>query len=218
MAQSSDQLINLILSDGCLLVLGELPDTLHHSNEVEVVSDAHGQVSVVVKPLIPGDFAIIVTLCSFKSSQKVFEDLLLALLSIDKVLVMANIINIANVLDTKNARVVSVHVLKGLFDHIQTTFRKWFTKSAEEFLVSNIAITINVVEFHKSLNVNFLWENTICCKCFSKLSNIKLLVAIIVHTSKECSQCSNANTTFLLDFHFELGVQSLNLDVQTNAV
>ena len=66
----SDEMLHGGLGSGGIFILWHLPDGLHHSHEVLLAWRVHGEISVVVVPLLPSDNTIIIT----SSSIEVIEE------------------------------------------------------------------------------------------------------------------------------------------------
>jgi len=109
-----------LLGDTRVLLFGDLPGGLHHADEVLVRWGAHGQVGVVVLPLLLGDLTVVVTAGAIEVVKEVHEDLLTGLAALKELGVHANVIDGANVSDVDDTRAVSVHHGEGLVDHGQS--------------------------------------------------------------------------------------------------
>ena len=92
-------MFNLGSSNSCTFVFNNTPNGFHHSNEVEIVSDAHRQVSVVVNPFVVRDSSISIASNSFERVKEGTQDFFSGHLSIEEVLVLSNVINVCNVLN-----------------------------------------------------------------------------------------------------------------------
>jgi hypothetical protein len=121
-AQCLDQIGNLVLRNGGRLVLADVPDGLHHAHEVEVFGDAHGEVSVVVDPLLLGDLAVRVALGTIKAVKEILKYLLASLGPIANILVAADVEDGIDVTDADDARAVLVHDSKRSANHIAAPF------------------------------------------------------------------------------------------------
>ena len=168
-AENLDEVGNLILRNGCGLVLADGPDRLHHAHEVQVVGNAHAEVGVVIHPLGLGHLAVLITLDAFKAVKEVFQNLLAGLLAVNEVLVAAHIEDLIDVLDANYATVVLVHQGKGLFDHELPAVSEGLAQSTHELVERDVTIVVNVIELHEGLDFNNFWENAEGVKSLSEL-------------------------------------------------
>jgi len=122
MAESFNEVSDLVLCNGCRFIFHNAPHRFHHLHEVCLVSDTHAQVSIVVAPLSLGNLAILVTLDALKAVKEIFKHLLTCLLAIDEVLIATNIKDYVDILDAYQARSVLVHECKGFVDNILSPF------------------------------------------------------------------------------------------------
>ena len=109
MSHRVGQHLNLLLGNLRILILNHLPHGLHHSNKVTLIRQAHRQVSVVVKPLVPSDLAIIVALHAVETVKELLDDLLTSQASLNKVRILRHIIDGIDILNGDLSTSILVH-------------------------------------------------------------------------------------------------------------
>ena len=106
-----------LLGHGRVLLLRYLPGGLHHADEVLVRGCAHGQVGVVVVPLLSGNLSIVVSACAIKVVEEIVEDLLASLAALKELGVHADIVDLADIRDVNDTRAVAIHHRESLVNH-----------------------------------------------------------------------------------------------------
>ena len=120
-----------LLSDSGVLLLRDLPSRLHHANEVLVAGCAHGQVGVVVNPLLLGHNAVVVALGTIEVVKEVLKDLLTGLAAFEELGVHADVVDATNVVDVELATTVLVHHGERLVDHSLATWGQLVSKAIQ---------------------------------------------------------------------------------------
>ena len=212
------QVLDLLSTNAGGLILTDLPHGFHHLDEVFFRWCRHGEISVVVSPFLLSDLSIVVSAHTIKAVKELTEDLLSGLPSINEVLVVGHVINCVDVLDRDSAIVAAIDKVKGLVDHGLTASSEWVSQATDELLVGDVAISINIVVFHKGLNLDHFGEEAVPGKSLSELALVQLLVAVIVHATEENTERADTDTTTLLDLHLELVVDTAHFNVKANTV
>jgi len=210
--------LNLLLAHRRSFVLTYLPNWFHHSHEVLVWGKRHGKVSVVIVPFLFWDSTIVVAAHAVKSIEELREDLISCLFSFNEVLVLGNVIDCVNVWDLKSTAAVAVNRRESLVNHVFSALRKGVSKSSDELLVANVAITINIVILHEPLDFHNFREEAESWKSLSELFLVQLPVSVVVHLAENDSKRANTDSSTLLDLHFELIVDSGHFDIKANPV
>lgn len=96
---SLGQVLDLLLVHRGGLVLADLPHGLHHLDEVLVRRKRHGQVRVVVGPLLHRHDTVVVSLHAIETVQEFAQNFLSCLCAIDEVLVLRHVVDCVNVFD-----------------------------------------------------------------------------------------------------------------------
>ena len=211
-------MLDLLLRHSARLILADLPNRLHHANEVLIRGKRHREIRVVVVPLLPRDSAIVVATHAVEAIEELSKDLLSRLLSINEVLVLRHIVDCIDVSDRDRTTVVPVDELEGLVDHGLAALREGVSQSANELLISDVAITVHIVVLHKGLDLDNLREETVGGERLGELRLIQLPVPIVVHASEDDAKGADADATALLDLHLELVVDPANLNVESHSV
>ena len=110
-------MLNRLLGDCRVLLLRDLPGRLHHAYEVLIRGRAHGEVSVIVVPLLPGDYTVVVATGAIKVVEEVLKDLVTSLAALEELGVHADVVDAGDVADSQLAATVSVHHLESFVDH-----------------------------------------------------------------------------------------------------
>lgn len=150
---------------------------------------------------------------AFKATKEISKNLFLCFISLNKVFVLTDIIDVTNIAHVDLSRVVFVHLGECFMNDLLSALCEWFSKSSDEFFISNIAISIDIVELHKSLDFDLLGEEVECSQRISELTDIQLPVAVEIHGFEDASKRTDSNTSSLLDLHFKISIDSLNFDV-----
>jgi len=149
-----------ILEHRVLLVLTDAPSLLHHYDEVVVRGGAHSKVRVVLEPLIVGDFAVVVASEAVKGVKEFGKYLIRGVSTFFETLVLGDVVNGCDVTSSDKTRTIFVHQRKRSFDHLTLPASEFLSKSTQELLVANVAVLVDIVVRHKSLQVDFLGEKT----------------------------------------------------------
>ena len=108
-AEGLGQVLELLFGNLAVVVFGDAPHAFHHLHEVEVRRHRHWQVGVVVAPLSATDLAVPISFDSFKSLEEVFENLFSGKFSLNKVLILRDIIDGVDVCNGDLPRLILVH-------------------------------------------------------------------------------------------------------------
>ena len=138
--------------------------------------------------------------------------------SINEVLVLRNIINCVDILDADSTVPASVDEGEGLVDHVLSALGEGVSQPADELLVRDVAIAVDIVVLHERLDLDNLGEETVGCKSLRELGLVQLLVAVVIHAAENDTKRADTNATSLLDLHLELVVDAANFDVKADAV
>jgi hypothetical protein len=155
------QVLNSLFDKRSFLVFGDLPGLLHHADEVLVAGGAHGELCVVLLPLVPGDDAVVVAPAAVELVEEVGEDLLFALAALDELGVAGHVVDPSDLSNMNSSRIVFIESLECFFDHCQSSLSEWLLQSTNEFFVSYTSVSINIIISHQSLQFDFLWEQSI---------------------------------------------------------
>jgi len=102
----SEQVLHGLLHKRSFLVFGDLPGLLHHADEVLVAGGAHGELCVVLLPLVPGDDAVVVAPAAVELVEEVGEDLFLGLAALHELRVARHVVDPSDFLDLDRSRIV----------------------------------------------------------------------------------------------------------------
>jgi len=106
-----------LLGDLGVLLLGHLPDGLHHADEVLIGGGAHGEVGVVGNELLVSDDAVVVTSSSVEVVQEVGENLVSGLAALEELRVHGHVVDAADVVDFELTGAVLVEHSESLLNH-----------------------------------------------------------------------------------------------------
>ena len=151
-------MLDLLSTHSGSLILADLPDALHHTYEVFVTGQAHGEIRVVVTPFLSADRAVIVSTHAVKTVKELFKNFLTRLGAINEVLVLGDVVKNIDISNGDLVGVVTVDQCESLVDHILPALAKGITKATNELLVRDVAITIDIVELHQCLDLDDLRE------------------------------------------------------------
>mmetsp|Transcript_20665 Transcript_20665/g.27882 ORF Transcript_20665/g.27882 Transcript_20665/m.27882 type:complete len:217 (-) Transcript_20665:25-675(-) len=211
-------MLDLLGGDSGSLIFADLPDGLHHADEVLVAGQAHRQIGVVVVPLLSTDRAVVVAAHAVEPVQEFLQDLIAGLLSVDEVLVLRNVVDCVDISDGDSVGAVTIDEGEGLVNHGLSALGERVSEAADELLVSDVAVAIHIVVLHQSLNLNHLREKPVGGESLSELAQVELLVAVVVHAAEDDAEGADTDATSLLDLHLELVVDATDLDVEAHAV
>ena len=138
--------------------------------------------------------------------------------SINEVLVLRNIINCVDILDADSTVPASVDEGEGLVDHVLSALGEGVSQPADELLVRDVAIAVDIVVLHERLDLDNLGEETVGGERLRELGLVQLLVAVVIHAAEKDTKRANTDATSLLDLHLELVVDAANFDVKADAV
>jgi len=189
------------------------PCTFHHLNKVIIWRKWDWKICVVIIPFSLTNLPIIISFCPVKCVQELINDLFFSLSSLNEVFMARDIVHFWNILEVNCSIATYIHDIKGFFNHCCSSWSEIISKSSEEFLVVDIAVTIYIIVFEKCLKLDFLWEKTKVGKRLLKLSWIKFSISVVIELSESVFKASQSDSSFCLDVHFELKIQFLNLDV-----
>jgi hypothetical protein len=113
-----------LLGDLAVLLLRNLPGGFHHTHEILVRGRAHGQIRVVVIPLLSCDDSVVVAASTIEVVEEVLEDFVTGLAALEEFRVHAHIVDAGDVLNRKLSGAISVHHTEGLVDHCHTARSK----------------------------------------------------------------------------------------------
>ena len=164
------------------------------------------------------DGSVIVSSHAIKLVKESRKNFFSSLGAVDELGALRHVVNCVDVFNTDSSVVAAINQSKGLLDHVLSTLSKRISESTDELLVSDIAITIDIVILHESLNLDDLGENAEGRKSLSELLLVELLVSVVVHLTEDNTDGAEANATLLLDLHLELVVDAANFDVEADAV
>ena len=133
--------------------------------------------------------------------------------SINEVLVLRNIVNCVDILDADSAVPASVDEGEGLVDHVLSALGERVPQPADELLVRDVAIAVDIVVLHERLDLDNLGEETVGGERLRELGLVQLLVAVVIHAAEKDTKRANTDATSLLDLHLELVVDAANFDV-----
>ena len=138
--------------------------------------------------------------------------------SINEVLVLRNVVNCVDILDADSAVPASVDEGECLVDHVLSALGEWVSQPADELLVRDVAIAVDIVVLHERLDLDNLGEETVGGERLRELSLVQLLVAVVIHAAEKDTKRADTDATSLLDLHLELVVDAANFDVKADAV
>ena len=167
---------------------------------------------------MPRDGAIVVTSHAIKSIEKLLKNLFSRLPAINEVLILGHVVNRVNILNCDGTVSASVDQLEGLVDHIFSALSERVSQTPDEFLISDIAIAINIVVFHERLDLDHFGEDAVSGERLRELRLVQLFVPIVVHASENHAQRANSDTASLLDLHFKLVVNAADFNVKADTV
>lgn len=214
----SEEVRDGLLGDLRVLFFGYLPGRFHHADEVLVRRSAHGQVSVVVAELLHGDTCVVVSFSSFEVVKEVSEDFVSGLASFKEFGVHGDIVDSGDIVDFNLAGSILIEHGKGLHDHSLSSLSELISQSTDEFFITDVTITIDIIVLHQGLEFNLLGEKSEGGKSLFELSNIEDLVSIEVHSLEDNVERANTNSTALLDSELEFKVQLTDHNIHVNTV
>ena len=133
--------------------------------------------------------------------------------SINEVLVLRNIVNCVDILDADSAVPASVDEGEGLVDHVLSALGERVPQPADELLVRDVAIAVDIVVLHERLDLDNLGEETVGGERLRELGLVQLFVTVVIHAAEKDTKRANTDATSLLDLHLELVVDAANFDV-----
>jgi len=83
-----------------------------------------------------------------------------------------DIIDAINVVYFDLSASISIEDSEGFLHHIDSSFGELFSKTTQEFIVADVSITVDIVEFHKSLELNLLWEDAESSKSLFEFARV----------------------------------------------
>ena len=93
-----------------------------------------------------------------------------------------------------------------------------FSKTTDELLGADVSIAIDIVVSQKSLELDFLGEDSKGSEGLLKFARVELSVAVKVHVAEDDLESAESNTTLLLDSQLELEFQLTDHNVLIHTV
>jgi hypothetical protein len=127
----------VFLNFGVDVLNNVVPGFLNFLNKVVIIWNLHGHLSVKLEEIVNGHFS---------HSLEAFAVLLLASL---------------NLFSCEFSFILLIKDSPGLVNHISLSLAHFIVaERIDELVVAHISISINIIEFVKSLKINLLWEKT----------------------------------------------------------
>lgn len=164
------------------------------------------------------DLTIVVASHAIEAIEELLQNFLPRLSSINEVLVLRNVVNCVDILNADSTVSASVDEREGLVDHVLSALGKGVSQPADELLVGDVAIAVDIVVFHERLNLDNLGEETVGGERLRELGLVQLSVTVVIHAAENNTKRANTDATSLLDLHLELVVDATNFDVKADAV
>ena len=164
------------------------------------------------------DLTIVVASHAIKAIEELLQNFFPCLSSINEVLVLRNVVNCVDILNADSTVPASVDEREGLVDHVLSALGEGVSQSADELLVGDVAIAVDIVVFHERLNLDNLGEETVGGERLRELGLVQLFVTVVIHAAEKDTKRANTDTTSLLDLHLELVVDAANFNVKADAV
>ena len=143
---SHEEVISVLAAPALLGNSGvvKVPRVVHHELEVGIIVDRHGNVVVVLEPLLKSDRTVTsismtlhVGVVILERVKELSEDLVLGLLAGLNVGMSLGVVALTNVIDVELARFVDVHNLVDLGGDVLTEWVHRAADGAEELIVRN---------------------------------------------------------------------------------
>ena len=107
------------------------------------------------------DLTIVVASHAIEAIEELLQNFLPRLSSINEVLVLRNVVNCVDILNADSTVSASVDKREGLVDHVLSALGEGVSQSADELLVGDVAIAVDIVVFHERLDLDNLGEETV---------------------------------------------------------
>ena len=181
-AKCSELATPALLGDSIAL---EVPGVVHHELEVVVSVDGHGDVVVVLEPLVDGDTVVtdvflVVGVMGLEGVDELVENLVLGLLSGLDIGVHLSVVSLSDVVDINDFRAVLVHDLEGLASEVSSELVHLTTDTSEELFVVDGTIVGSVEDLEELLRVGGVEANTEVVDTLLELINVERSGAVII--------------------------------------
>jgi hypothetical protein len=97
--------------------------------------------------------------------------------------------------------------------HFNSSLRKLVSQAAQELFIADVAIAIDVVVLHQSLELNLLEEESEGTEALLEFCNIKSLISIKIHLDENSPEGPNAYSSLLLNSPLESQIELSNKHV-----
>ena len=134
----------------------KVPGRVHHDFEVLIVVNAHGDIVVVLNPLVQRDLAVAWLAkhgagVDLEGVEELHEDVVLSLLSGPNIRVELGIVGLPDVINVKHSTAVFVHDLESLLGEANTEIVHLTTNTSQELVVVNAPRSVPVEDAEEAL-------------------------------------------------------------------
>ena len=165
----------------------EVPGVVHHELEVSVIIDGHGDVIVVLNPLLHGNVTISsigVTLhvseVVLEGVEELSENLILGLLALLDIRVLLGIVSLSDVINVELTRLVNVHDVVDLLADVLSEGVHLTTDGSEELVIRDLTRAISVEDVVDLAALSIVHTDSEVMHGFDELSLVESLGSVII--------------------------------------